>query len=58
MECKSPAAPLTVCDFGIVGVDVVAGGGAGVGVMLGSAEAALGCEACLGGIAGCLSFSR
>jgi hypothetical protein len=57
MECKSPAAPLTVCDFGIVGVDVVVVG-AGVGVMLGSAEAALGCEACLGGIADCLSFSR
>jgi len=38
MECKSPAAPPTVCDFGIVTVEV-AGAVEVDGVELGSAEA-------------------
>jgi hypothetical protein len=57
MECKSPAAPPTVCDFGIVGV-VVAVGGVDADVVLGSAVADRGWDGFFGGIAGCLSFSR
>jgi len=57
MECKSPAAPPTVCDFGIVGV-VVAVGGRDADVVLGSAVADRGWDGFFGGIAGCLSFSR
>ena len=56
MECRSPAAPPTVCDFGIEGVDGL--GAVEADVVLGSAEADRGCAGFLGGMAGCRSFSR
>ena len=56
MECRSPAAPLTVCDLGIEGVDGL--GAVEADVVLGSAEADRGCAGFLGGMVGCRSFSR